>query len=254
MFEIGVPQEMAARDRLGGWLERDDLKRIVVDQIGRGGRQTQIRGSDLFPEVIEHMPEPKEQSVLEAILLAHGSRGGTIQIRAEFHPAAEGETPPSSQKFRIGLAPTSPGSKTGSKGADAAAESLASSLQKVTSSVRESNEELTGRLVDVLQGHQTRQEGSLRDQMNMSHSYNAEILRLHMQVQELKSEIRIRDVIDDQSQDPSVMMNLIKDIIPVAGDALSSLVASWNGKPQIAPAPEAPAPAPAPEAAPQPPA
>ena len=240
MFEIGVPQQLAAKDKLAGWLDREDLKRLVVDRIGRGGRQTQIRGSDLFPEVIEHMPEPKEAAVLEAILLAHGEGGGTIQIRAEFHPP-DNETPaPSPQKFRIGLSATNAGSKTGSKGSDAATESLANSLQKVTSSVRESNEELTGRLVDALQGPQARQEGSLRDQMTMSHSYNAEILRLHMQVQELKSEIRIRDVIQDQAQDPSVMMNLIKDIIPVAGEALSGLVASWNGKPQISAAPDVP--------------
>ena len=55
MYEIGEPQRLAARDKISTWLDREDLKRIVVERI-RNGRQTQVRGSDIFPEVIEHMP------------------------------------------------------------------------------------------------------------------------------------------------------------------------------------------------------
>ena len=238
MYEIGEPQRLAARDKISTWLDREDLKRIVVERI-RNGRQTQVRGSDIFPEVIEHMPEPRDGSVLEAILLAHGDLGGTIQIRAEFLPTEDGKTP-SDQRFRIGLSASSPGTKTGSKGADAAAEALAGSMQKMNETLRGSHDELTGRLVEVLQGHNDRQEGTLRNQMEMTHTYNAEILRLQLQVTELKGEIRLMEFFNEQQTDPSQWAGLLKDLIPVAGDAIGNVVRSWQGSPAAVAAPDVP--------------
>ena len=109
MYQIGDAQRLAALDKLAGWLDRGDVKRMMVDRIGRGGRQNLIRGSEIYPEHLAHMPEPRENAILDQVLMAHGDVGGTIQIRCEFEAPDDGKKPPSPQRFRLGLTRGRPG-------------------------------------------------------------------------------------------------------------------------------------------------
>ena len=227
-YNIGDAQRLAALDKLSAWLERGDLRRIVVDRIGRGGRQNLIRGSEVYPEHIEHMPEPREQAILDQVLLAHGDVGGTIQLRCEFEAPEDGAPPPSAQRFRVGLSRQGPGRATGSKGSDAAAESLSSSISAMTDQLRRSHDDLSGRFVDVLQEHSKGQLLGFEDRLGMLHTYNAEILRLQLQVTELKSDLRLQEFLGNQT-DPSEWVAVIREILPVAGKALEGLVGSFKG-------------------------
>ena len=243
MYQIGDAQRLAALDKLSAWLDRGDVKRLLVDRIGRGGRQNLIRGSEIYPEHIEHMPEPREQAILDQVLMAHGDVGGTIQLRCEFD-APEGGSPPSPQRFRIGLTRTGPGSNTGSKGTDAAAEALSSSIASMTDQLRRSHDDLSGRFVDALQEHSKAQGAGFEDRLSMLHGYNAEILRLQLQVTELRSDLRFAELAS-QGSDPSEWAALLRELLPVAGAALEGLVGAFKGQGPLG-LPQAPTEAPPP--------
>ena len=245
MYEPLEAARLAALDKIATWLERDDLARILVDRIGRGGKQNMIRGSEITTDVIAHMGEPKEHAVLEAVLGAHGDLGGTIQLRCEFL-APEGGTAPSPQRHRIPLGSRPASTRSNSRGADAAAEALADSMQSMTNSLRESHDGLSVRLVESLERHAGVQSAELRQQMDMSLAYNAEILKLQLRISELSGELRLHEILSAQQAqtDPGQWTELLKELIPVAGDALGSIFGGKNVTPVAVSGPEAPAPTP----------
>jgi len=226
---IGDAQEQVALDKLGAWLERGDLARICVHRITRAGKQNLIRGSELYRETLDSFPEPRERAVLDQILGAHGDVGGTIQLCAEFAPQEEGGSPPSPQRHRVGLTRSRPGGRTGSKGGDAAAEALSASMSAMTDQLRRSHDELSGRFVDALQDQTKAQGESFEQRLSMHHSYQGHILELQLRVSELTFQLQMQEALSAQGNN-NHFVELAKELIPIAGDAMQGVVAAWRSE------------------------
>jgi hypothetical protein len=233
VFSIGEAEKLAALDRIAPWIERPDLKAICVDRIARNGKQTKVRGSDIFPEVLEHFQEPREQAVLDSILLAHGDAGGTISIRASFEDGPGG--PVADQKFRIGLVNRGAGTATGSKGPAAATEALATSITGMSDSLRRSHDELGSRFIDALQDHAGQNRDTFTEQLQNHHAYQSEILRLQLQVSNLEHQIRFMEHTQSTSMDAEQWAGLLKEVAPVAGKVLEGLIGAFSGRAEPGP-------------------
>ena len=235
MFAISEAERAAALDRIAPWLDRSDLKFICVDRIARNGRQSKIPGSDIYPEVIEHMADPKEQAVLDAVLSAHGDVGGTISIRANFEDGPGGKVAPG--RFRLGLVNRGAGRTTGSKGPAAATEALATSITGMTDSLRQSHDELGGRFIDALQEHAGQNRDGFAEQLQHHHSYQSEILRLQLEVSRLEHQVRFMEHAQSSSLDAEQWAAIVKEVGPVVGKVVEGLIGAFG-----TPSPELPSP------------